>query len=156
MADKTKIKVTVYCRVAHEPEAKTVLYCRTANGGAEEMALQIVMLNQYAQEMGYAPSAAYCDWNESGAALDRPGMQKLLADVRAGEVKRIIVKDLSRLARSFFIMDDLFCLFRERGVEVISLTNGGAVDLAWTNNYADAIISLAEKEKKRRPMTAGL
>jgi len=64
----------------------TVIYCRTASGGVDEIAnaLQLDSLNQYGQSMGYSPSAAYCDWNESGKTLDRPYLQKLLADVRAG------------------------------------------------------------------------
>lgn len=119
------------------------------SGGATAMALQVVMLNQYAQELGYSPYAAYCDQNESGMTLDRPSMQKLLADIRAGYVQRIIVKDLSRFARTFFHMDDLFCLFREHGIEVISISEGGTVDLMWALGFADAVISLAKKRKKR-------
>ena len=41
----------------------------------------------------------YDDEGESGETLDRPGLQRLLADVRAGEIDRIVVHRLDRLSR---------------------------------------------------------
>jgi len=134
----------------------TVLYCRTANGGAEEAKLQLDMLNQHAWELGYIPNRAYFDWNRSGATLDRPSLQKLLSDVRAGEVERVIVYNLSKLARGMMLMNELFSIFREFRVEVISAKEGSAVDMAWPNEFADAIIAFARNERKRRSRAAAV
>ena len=42
----------------------------------------------------------YIDAAESGAKLERPALQRLLADVRAGEIERVVIYKLDRLARS--------------------------------------------------------
>jgi DNA invertase Pin-like site-specific DNA recombinase len=128
----------------------TVIYCRIANGSAEVMAMQLVAMNQYTQMIGYTPYATYCDWNESGATLDRPSMQKLLSDIRAGEVRRIIVKDLSRLARSLFHIHELIHIFVEHGVELISASDGGVVDMTGAIQLADAFLEFARTEQGRR------
>jgi len=128
----------------------TVLYCRTANGGANAMALQVVALNQYALEMGYIPFMAYCDMNESGATLDRPGMQKLLADIRACKVKRIIVKDLLRLSRNISQLHDLLNLFNDFDVEIVSFNDGGVVDRLEPDVLANANPVFAMREKRLR------
>jgi len=130
----------------------TVIYCRTASSGVDGIsnALQLDSLRQYGQSMGYSPIAAYCDWNESGITLDRPYLQKLLADIRAGAVKRVIVKDLSRLARNSYHLHELMRLFREHGVELVSVNDGGAVDLDESLVISDMIAQFAIQGRKRR------
>ena len=43
----------------------------------------------------------YCDDGYSGTNMDRPDIQKLLEEVKAGRISCIIVKDLSRFARDY-------------------------------------------------------
>ena len=107
----------------------TVLYCRTANSDKSVLESQLKSLYQYGRMNGYEPNTEYCDWNESGLTLDRPSMQKLLADIRAGEVKRIIVKNLSRFSRNLFHINELNHLFCEHDVEVVSVNDGGVIDM---------------------------
>ena len=130
--------------------SETALYCRTAYNSAEAERSQVELLKWYAQKNGFNSCAIYCEWNTSGVTLDRPFMQKLLSDVRTGEVKRIIVKDLSRFARSFLIINELFRLLREYDVEVISINDGGVIDIEWGNDLADAIRLFTQKEKTWR------
>ena len=42
----------------------------------------------------------YDDGGLSGASLDRPALQKLLADVRAGKINTVVVYKVDRLTRS--------------------------------------------------------
>ena len=119
----------------------TVIYCRTANCDMEIIERQLEVLNRYVQKTGYVYSAVYCDCNESGATLDRPNMLKLLNDIRAGEVKRIIVKDLSRLARSHYHFYKLINIFYEYGVELISVNDGGFVDIEWAKKSFDTLLA---------------
>src|SRR6516162_4818509 len=42
----------------------------------------------------------YDDGAFSGASLDRPALQKLLADVRAGKINTVVVYKVDRLTRS--------------------------------------------------------
>ena len=48
--------------------------------------------------MCHAP--AYDDGGFSGATMDRPALQQLLADVKAGRVDTIVVYKIDRLTRS--------------------------------------------------------
>ena len=35
------------------------------------------------------------------SAFNRPGFQRMLADIKAGKIKRVVVKDMSRLGRNY-------------------------------------------------------
>jgi site-specific DNA recombinase len=76
---------------------------------------------------------AYCtvkDWTldeiiedlaQGSASLTRPGMQRLLAMIEAGEVATVIVYKLDRLTRSVADLDTLVKLFERKGVALVSL-----------------------------------
>src|SRR3954470_19729540 len=61
------------------------------------------------------------DPGESGKDLDRPGMQRLLAMVRAREITYVIIPKLDRLSRKVADAVELVDLFAEHGVELYSL-----------------------------------
>lgn len=48
--------------------------------------------------------AEFCDDGYSGTKMERPGMQKLLSEVRENRVSCIIVKDMSRFSRDYIDM----------------------------------------------------
>jgi site-specific DNA recombinase len=50
----------------------------------------------------------YTDAGVSGATLDRPALQRLIADCRAGKIGVVITKDTARLSRD---SSQLFTLF---------------------------------------------
>ena len=127
--------------------SNTVIYCRTANSGADAQEQQLEMLNQYSQKMGYAPIKAYCDWNTSGVTLDRPYMNRLLSEVRAGEVKRVVVKDLARLSRNYLQNDELLNLFREHNVELVSMNDGGVINMTEANKLSDAFWATIKNQR---------
>jgi DNA invertase Pin-like site-specific DNA recombinase len=58
---------------------------------------------------------------ESAKSLNRPGMQRLLALVDAGEVHAVIVAKLDRLTRSVKDLCELLERFERRGVALISV-----------------------------------
>jgi site-specific DNA recombinase len=64
----------------------------------------------------------YSDPGFSGATLDRPALQRLLADVAAGRVDCIIVHRLDRLSRSLLGFARLVELLDEHGVSFVSVT----------------------------------
>ena len=67
-----------------------------------------------------APPAWYRD-QSTGTRMDRPGMERLLADVRAGVVKRVVVWRLDRLGRTAKGLLDLFDELDRAGVALVSL-----------------------------------
>ena len=116
--------------------SETVLYCRTANGGMEMINQQLESLRQYGKDKGYAIAAEYNDCNMNGTEINRPELQKLLNDIRAGKVKRIIVNDLSRLARNLLLFVELDRLFENNGVELISVKDSDFTDTAFNKEIS--------------------
>ena len=58
----------------------------------------------------------YDDGGLSGASLDRPALQNLLADVRAGNINTVVVYKVDRLTRSLADFAKLVELFDQHGV----------------------------------------
>lgn len=52
-------------------------------------------------DRGYSNYLYYIDDGYSGTNFNRPDFQRMIADVEAGKIKRIIVKDMSRLGRDY-------------------------------------------------------
>ena len=58
------------------------------------------MLRKYAEEHGFEIHDEYIDDGVSGMTFDRPDVQRLLDDAKAGIIHTIIVKGLSRFGRN--------------------------------------------------------
>ncbi|MCM1162257.1 MAG: recombinase family protein [Roseburia sp.] len=66
----------------------------------------------------------FCDDGYSGTSMERPGMQKLLKKVKAGRIKCIIVKDMSRFSRDYIEMGTyLNQIFPFMGVRFIAIND---------------------------------
>ena len=59
-----------------------------------------MILLQYAKEHPFPNPTFFVDDGYSGTNYDRPGFQKMLAEIEAGHVEVVITKDLSRLGRN--------------------------------------------------------
>ncbi len=55
----------------------------------------------FAKQNGFTNLRWYTDDGFSGANFQRPGFQAMLADIEAGKVGTVIVKDMSRLGRNY-------------------------------------------------------
>lgn len=62
---------------------------------------QKLIIEQWAAEHEMPISHFYIDANHSGSNFNRPAFKQMLADIDAGRIECIIVKDLSRLGREF-------------------------------------------------------
>ena len=87
----------------------TALYSRLSVGdedrdGGESNSIQNQkkILERYCKDHGIT---AYRHYDEddgySGTNFNRPGFQRMLADIKAGRIKRVIVKDMSRFGRDY-------------------------------------------------------
>lgn len=56
-------------------------------------------MERYAQENGFRNTLFYLDDGVSGTTFERLGFQQMIADIEAGLVKTVIVKDKSRFGR---------------------------------------------------------
>ena len=82
----------------------TALYCRLSQEderAGESMSIQNQkdLLRRFAEESGFRNLAFYIDDGYTGTNFNRPGFQKLLADMENGKIGICITKDLSRLGR---------------------------------------------------------
>ena len=92
----------------------------------------------------------YVDDGTSGSHTDREAYQRLLADVKRGDVDCVIVKDLSRIGRNMLDVDDLLMNHLVAlGVRFIAINNGYDSFKHPLSNLELAIISLANQHYNR-------
>jgi DNA invertase Pin-like site-specific DNA recombinase len=66
--------------------------------------------------------ARYDDGGFTGANLERPALERLLADMRAGAIDCVVLYKVDRLSRSLFDFARLMQMFEEQGVSFVSVT----------------------------------
>ena len=81
-------EVVAYCRVA----------CAKESDPSAEAQRQEQMVRRYADARGLIICETYLDADVSGGTLERPALQSLLADCRAGRIDTVITQDLERLS----------------------------------------------------------
>lgn len=82
-------------------------------------------MERYCKDHGITSYHHYEDDGYSGTNFDRPGFQRILADVKSGKIKRVIVKDMSRFGRNYLqvgMYTDV--LFSELGVHFVAVNDG--------------------------------
>jgi DNA invertase Pin-like site-specific DNA recombinase len=115
-------------------------------GGVQEQAKAI---RRYAKGRGVAIGETYMDAGASGVTLNRAGLQKLLADCRAGKIRTVITQDPDRLSRD---IGQLLMLYHElcrAGVRIQYSTPGGSTHHKLTMLVATAIADFGSQ--KARP-----
>lgn len=111
-------------------EEITALYCRLSQddkqeGDSNSIINQKKILKKYALDRGYTNIQFYIDDGVSGTTFNRAGFQSMIADVEIGKVKRVIVKDMSRLGRDYLqvgMYTEIF--FPEHDVHFIAVNDG--------------------------------
>lgn len=105
------------------------LYMRLSReeGGKESRGVesQRLLLRAYAAERGFEVYDEYVDDGYSGTRYDRPAFARMLADIEAGKVNLVMVKDLSRLGRNYIASGELTeVYFPEKQVRLIAVNDG--------------------------------
>lgn len=99
-------------------------------------------------ELSQYPYCEFFDDGYSGTTMDRPGMGKLLAAVKRGELYAVIVKDISRFSRDYIdlgtYMERIFPLLGIRFIAVLDhydskehMENGVTMEIACKGLLAD-------------------
>ena len=86
----------------------------------------------------------------TGKSMDRPGMEKLLTELRAGKVDRIVVWRLDRLGRTTKGLCQLFDELGERKVDLVSIKDGFSLASPAGRLHARILASVAEYETEIR------
>ena len=114
----------LYPRLSHEDELA---------GESNSISNQKRILETYARQNGFSNLKWYTDDGYSGANFQRPGFQAMLADIEAGKVGTVIVKDMSRLGRNYLQVGMYTeMIFPQKNVRFIAINDG--VDSAQGEN----------------------
>lgn len=66
----------------------------------------------------------FTDDGISGTRFDRPGFMAMMADVEAGKIHTICVKDMSRVGRDYLKVGEIMEILRKKGVRLIAVNDG--------------------------------
>jgi len=104
----------------------TALYYRTARKETDSLHLdnQMHKLLCYASEQGICNFKLYADIGVNGLTLDRPAFNSLKADIDAGLIDRLIIRDISRIARDFILTGQFIEWAQSQGVVIIGVLDG--------------------------------
>ena len=89
---QTDYKVGMYLRLSRDDERQ---------GDSLSIENQRRILTNYIEENGWTLYDTYIDDGISGTTFDRPGVQRLLDDAKAGNINLILCKDMSRFGRNY-------------------------------------------------------
>lgn len=122
----------------YKPEQITALYARLSqedalDGDSNSIVNQKAVLTKYASDNGFTNPVFFIDDGVSGVTFDRTNFNRMIAEIEAGNVATVIVKDMSRLGRDYLKVGyytEIF--FVERDVRYIAINDG--VDSAKGDN----------------------
>jgi DNA invertase Pin-like site-specific DNA recombinase len=92
--------------------------------------------------------ARYDDGAFSGASLDRPALQDLLAEVRSGKIGVIVVYKVDRLTRSLADFAKLVELFDQHAVSFVSVTQSFNTTSSMGRLTLNVLLSFAQFERE--------
>src|SRR5215210_6777729 len=105
----------LYARVSTKEQARS----------GYSLAQQMEALRAYAAHEGYEVLAEVTDPGQSGASLERPGMDQVRDLVAAGGISVVLAQDRDRFAREPAYLYFLRREFEERGTKIRALNDRG-------------------------------
>lgn len=132
-----RLRVAAYCRVSTELEEQ--------EGSFE------TQIRYYREKIDQSPDmelvGIYGDRGKSGLkAGGRPGLQRLLADCRAGKIDLILTKSISRFARCMADCVELINMLRELNVTIYFEREGLRTDNRKSDLVINILAALAQEE----------
>ena len=83
-----------------------------------------ILLN-YAKENGYLNTQFFVDDGYSGTSFERPSFKKMIEGIKSGEIKRVIIKDMSRFGRDYLQVGMYTeIMFAEYDIHFIAVNDG--------------------------------
>lgn len=149
--------------VGQDPNKITALYERLSRdddqvGDSNSIVHQKKYLESYAQQRGYTNCRHYTDDGWSGGNFERPASKQLIADIEAGKVAHVIVKDMSRAGRDYLqtgFYTEVF--FRQHNVHFVAIANSVDSDDQNSNEFAPFLNIMNEwylRDLSRKQRTA--
>ena len=92
--------------------------------------------------------AAYDDGGFSGATMDRPALQQLLAEITAGRIDTIVVYKIDRLTRSLADFAKIVEILDARGASFVSVTQQFNTTTSMGRLTLNVLLSFAQFERE--------
>jgi site-specific DNA recombinase len=90
----------------------------------------------------------YDDGGFTGGNLERPALQRLVADIQAGQVDCVLVYKVDRLSRSLLDFARLMALFEEHQVAFVSVTQQFNTGTSMGRLVLNVLLSFAQFERE--------
>jgi site-specific DNA recombinase len=98
---------------------------------------------------GWIPIADdYDDPAYSGGTMERPALQRLLADIEAGKVDTVVVHKIDRLTRSLTDFSRMIEVFERHGVSFVSVTQQFNTTTSMGRLMLNILLSFAQFERE--------
>jgi len=95
-----------------------------------------------------ALATRYDDGGYSGSNLDRPALQRLLADIQAGQIDCVLTHRVDRLSRSLLDFAKLMELFEQHQVAFVSVTQHFNSGTSMGRLVLNVLLSFAQFERE--------
>lgn len=153
-----RICIAVYLRLSKADERSA----RVTKEESGSISMQRILIQRYIESHFKAYQIKeYKDDGFSGTNFNRPGVQKLLEDVRNGEVNCIVVKDFSRFGRDYVetgaYIEQIFPFLGVRFISVNDEYDSGDYKGAPVNlsaNFRNLLYDLYSKDLSRKVKTS--
>lgn len=133
-------EIAIYTRVSTDEQAREGI-------SLEE---QKHRLQSYCIAMGWKHNIKfYIDDGYSAKDIDRPQLKKLLEDVKANKIAKVIVTKLDRLSRKLLNLLELIDLFQQNGVSFISISESFDTNTPSGRLTLQVLGAVAEFERER-------
>ncbi|MFW5887613.1 MAG: recombinase family protein [Bacteriovoracia bacterium] len=123
------------------------IYARVSSS-EQKVDTQLVSLRDYCLRMGYEVVDEYVDEGYSGKSDKRPNFERLLRDLRAGQIDMVVCYKLDRVGRSLKHLLNLFEEFQNRNVGFASLSQNIDTTTAEGRMFLRMLMVLAEYERE--------
>ncbi|WP_339751816.1 recombinase family protein [uncultured Marinobacter sp.] len=142
-SDKKPIRCVVYTRKSSEEGLEQEFNSLDAQREAGE-----AYIHSQKHEGWMLLPNRYDDGGISGGTMDRPGLQQLLADVKANRVDVVVVYKVDRLSRSLGDFAQIIDLFDKHSVSFVSVTQQFSTTSSMGRLTLNILLSFAQFERE--------
>jgi site-specific DNA recombinase len=140
---KARKRCAVYCRVSSDERLEQEFN----SIDAQKEAGHAFVASQRA-EGWIAVADDYDDPGFSGGNTDRPGLQRLMADIERGQIDIVVVYKIDRLTRSLADFSKMVEVFERKGVSFVSVTQQFNTTTSMGRLMLNVLLSFAQFERE--------
>ncbi len=136
------MKAAIYTRISSEEKA------RSESNSLESQRDICDHYIQVQKDKGWTVSALYEDPGFSGKDMNRPGLQRIIRDVRAGKIDIVVVYKLDRISRSLKDFYQLWEVLKANNVNFVSATQSFDTSNSTGMLMLNVLMSFAQFERE--------